>query len=141
MLLSAPLMATQTQTVACPTDPWGNFMAWLFCDLLQAFGVQTKNLSTDMVASYLHMSVGSGNACAGLVESLGSGSCVTLNLWHATEMAGFPLVVVAMGARFMRMLTQGNYSVSPGWAFAHFIRVSSMVESLGLYWTQSSKRR
>jgi hypothetical protein len=102
----------------CPSDPWGNAFAWMLCDMVKAFGVDTTNLRTDLVAGYLNGKTSRG-ACAGLFESITAHTCVTETLWNVTEVAGLSLGVVMIVARFMRLLADNNYSVSVSWAFAN----------------------
>lgn len=121
--LAAHLLASTCQ-LSTP-DPFSNFFGWLGWQLLSAIRVKPCDMTGDYVAHWLTsgMTVSNANptsSCAALVESWSTvnGECLTYQIWNTMQYAGYPLVAVAVGARFTRMVGQSGYSTSLGWSLA-----------------------
>jgi hypothetical protein len=106
----------------CPADPIDNFIQWLFCAGLSTLGIHFNDDGTggmDLVANLLMgTGGGTGGDCTSLLEPLLGHGCLTHTMWQMTEVAGYPLIALTIGTRFMKMLVDNNFGSSPGWAIA-----------------------
>src|SRR5262245_54134029 len=104
----------------CDVDPVSSFFTWLTCGGLSAFGVNPDHMGTDVIASFLSPmgTVGTPGACSTFLEALVGSTCVTSQLWQMTEAAGYPILAVTIGARFLKTLADSNFSMAPSWALA-----------------------